>query len=170
MADSDDLTTPPRAGTYADLSRRMDRMENRHEDLALQVRTVAADIASVKLQAEHVEKLNELRFTSLDKGIHAVESKVDAFIARIEGLISGDVQTPQGKLMMDQYKQFVSDTQSTQQRLVERIEVIEEDHVRRDAARQGLFGALSSTKAFLLMLAAIASPLIAAIGIIVTRP
>ena len=96
---TDDETTfqPPRAGTYADLARRMDRMELKHEDLAKDVATLTATVGQVVLNQKHAEELNELRFKSLDTAVGQIGSDLKGFMARIEGMVDGTIQTAQSR-------------------------------------------------------------------------
>lgn len=172
---SDDDQQTPRAGTYADLSRRMDRMEVRHDDLAKDVSAITSTVSQVVQNQNHAEELNELRFKSLDTAVGQLTADLKGFMARIEGIMTGEVQTAatrQGAEMVEEYKEWRA---STDKRLaiiedvptlLARVDVLEE----REMRRKGVLEAFSGVKGILLMLAAIASPLIAAAGIILTRP
>lgn len=90
-----------------DISRRMDRLEQNHEALAKDVAALTGTISRVEQNQQHLEELNRLRFGSLDNSIAGVTNKLDAFIARIEALLTGEVQTPQmrsGNELVADYK------------------------------------------------------------------
>jgi hypothetical protein len=92
---SDDDPQPLRLGSTADLARRMDRIEARHETLEAEVRTLAATVARVEVNQINAAELNKLRFDALDTGLKSVGAQLGDFIRRIEGLITGEVQTAQ---------------------------------------------------------------------------
>lgn len=107
---SDDETTvspaPPgaRAGSGPDLARRMDRMETRQEAQEAEVKVLSATVSRVELNQKHAEELNVLRFASLDTAVNSTKAAVDAvradlsgFMKRIEGMLTGEVQTAQSK-------------------------------------------------------------------------
>lgn len=174
---ADDETTlqPPRAGTYADLARRMDRMEIKHEDLAKDVAVITATVGQVVLNQKHAEDINELRFKSLDTAVGQIGSDLKTFITRIEGMIDGTVETNQARQAAQVMADYMKWRGETDKRLnlieevptlVQKVEALEE----REQRRKGVLEAFSGVKGIILMLCAIASPLIAAIAIIVTRP
>lgn len=93
-----------RPGTPADLSRRMDRMETAHELLAKEVGGLSTTIARVEQNQTHAEELNKMRFDAFTNGLMQVEGKLDrynnkmtAFIERIEGMLTGEVETQQAR-------------------------------------------------------------------------
>lgn len=102
-------TTAPRPGSSVDLSRLMDRMEQNHEQLAREVSGLTGTVARVELNQKHAEELNKLRFDSLETGVGQANTKLDNFMARIEGLISGEVSTAQsraGQELVEDYKKW----------------------------------------------------------------
>lgn len=121
--------TTPRAGSSADLSRRMDRIEEAHASLA-------TTVARVELNQQHAEELNKLRFSALDAAVGNVAGKLDSFMARVEGIITGEVetnQTRQGRALVEDYTQWretvearldSADTLATQVRLLGRMAVL----------------------------------------------
>lgn len=170
MADTDEgLSTPPRAGTYADLSRRMDRMENRHEDLVDDVRNLAAVVTRVEQNVNHGAELAKLRFDALEMAMKHGFEEAAAHRERIEAIFSGEVVTPQTKLMLEQYNKFVQDSLAERASLNARVNAIEDDHLKRDAARQGVYGVLSGTKGFLILIAAVLSPVVAIVSIVFSK-
>lgn len=164
MANGEDELPTPRAGTYADLSRRMDRMENRHEDLATQVRSLAASVQRVEQGLDHAEKLNELRFNAQNQSLATLDAKVSAFITRIEGIIEGTVETG----MSRQNKQMLDDYFAWRRATDTHLDSIDLLHAERDAARKTGLTFLSGAKGLVIMLAAILSPLIAAVSVLLS--
>lgn len=164
MSDADEVASTPapaRVGSNADLARRMDRMEQRQDNQETQLRDLAAVVSEIRLGVAHGSELSKLRFDALDTGLNASRTDLAAFMKRIEAIMSGEIQTAQGKAMMDQYTAFVRESIEDRKNIRDRVDVIEEDHIRRDAARQGISGLLSGTKGVVLVIAAIASPIIA---------
>lgn len=91
----DDDMPSARPGSTVDLSRRIERLEHNYGELA-------STVGRVALNQEHGEELNRLRFASLEqaigstgKDIAKVSVDLEGFMARIEGLISGEIQTTQ---------------------------------------------------------------------------
>lgn len=119
-----------------DLSRRMDRMEEKYDDLAREVASLTGTVARVEQNQTHAAELNQLRFNALDTAISGVGGKLDSFMARVEGIITGEVETAQSKqgaaLVADYQKWRAGveerldrhDTFETQGRLLGRIAVL----------------------------------------------
>lgn len=103
--------TPPRPGSSIDLSRRMDRMEQNHEQLVKEVAGLTSTIARVELNQTHAEELNKLRFGALDVSVSNLGTKLDAFMARINALISGEVRLPQNDALMKDWRDWRADTE-----------------------------------------------------------
>lgn len=173
MAAEDETT--PKAGTYADLSRRMDRMELKHEDLAKDVAAITATVGQVVLNQKHAEEINELRFKALDTSVGQIGADLKGFMARIDGIVAGDIETAQSRAGRELVADYTIWRKETDKRLaiiedvptlVQKVEALEE----REQRRKGVLEAFSGVKGVLLMIAAILSPIVAAIGIIVTRP
>lgn len=104
-----DEAPSPRLGSSADLARRLDRLEINHEQLAKDVSTLSGTIQRVEQNQTHLEELNRLRFNALDTSVGTLTSKLDNFIARVEGLITGEVQTPQmrsGEELVADYRRW----------------------------------------------------------------
>lgn len=165
----DDGEFQPRAGTYADLARRMDRQEERHEDLAKEVAGLTATMGQVVQNQKHAEELNELRFkaqntavSQLDTHITDVAHDLKGFMLRIDGIISGEVETVQTR----QGQAIIADFMSWRKGVDSRVDVLEDAAERRG----GVMDALRGGKGLVLMLCAIFSPIVAAVGIIITRP
>jgi hypothetical protein len=153
----------------------MDRMETKHEDLAKEVATLTATTGQVVLNQQHGEELNTLRFKSLDGAVAGIGTDLKGFMTRMEGIISGEVTTTQGRAGQEMVADFVRWRKETDARLtiiedvptlITRVDSLED----REMRRKGVIEAFSGIKGILLMVAAVASPLIAAAAIILSRP
>lgn len=114
----------------------MDRMEEKHDDLAREVQGLTATVARVELNQKHAEELNTLRFTALDTALGSLSGKLDAFMGRVEGIVSGEIETAQsrtGAELVDDYRKWrdevddrldTHDKFETQGRLLGRIAVL----------------------------------------------
>lgn len=119
-----------------DLSRRMDRMEEKYDDLAREVASLTGTVARVESNQTHAEKLNELRFNALDTALSTVSGKLDGFMTRVESIITGEVETAQSKqgaALVADYQRWRADVEErldkhdtfeTQGRLLGRIAVL----------------------------------------------
>lgn len=108
---SDDESPSPKPGSYSDLARRMDRMEQNHERLSRDVSNLTGTVARVELNQTHAEKLSEVRFGALDQSVALIGSKLDNFMSRVEGIITGEISTAQmkqGEAIMVDYQQWRS--------------------------------------------------------------
>lgn len=90
-------TTAARPGSGADLSRRMDRIEQRQDSIEQEVRSLATTVGRVEQNQVHATELNKLRFDALDAGIKAVSATLSDFMRRIEGVITGEIETQQSR-------------------------------------------------------------------------
>src|SRR5690242_14064412 len=107
MPDDDMPSTRP--GSGADLSRRIERLEHNYGELA-------ATVSRVEITVSHSEELNRLRFASLEGAIAAtgrdiaeVGTDLKGFMARIEGMIDGTIQTTatrQGAELVADYQKW----------------------------------------------------------------
>ncbi len=128
--------TPSRLGSSQDLARRMDRMEQKHEELAKEVTALTATVGRVEQNQTHVAELNRLRFDALDTGQKSLAAQLTDFIRRVEGMISGEVETTQarqGRELVTDYQHWRAtvedrldshDTFETQGRLLGRITLV----------------------------------------------
>ena len=76
---------------------RLSRLEAKYDDLAKQVEGAVHTIARVEDNQKHAEELNKLRFGALDTAVSTLTTDLKGFMGRIEGIISGDVQTAQSR-------------------------------------------------------------------------
>lgn len=109
MPDDDMPSTRP--GSAVDLSRRIERLEHKYDDLA-------ATIARVELNQQHGDELNRLRFDALDNAVKATSLDLKGFMARIEGLISGETETVQSR----QGRELVADYQKWRATVDDRLD------------------------------------------------
>lgn len=101
--------TSARAGSPADLSRRMDRLELNHEALTREVASLTSTVSRVEINQSHAEELNKLRFNALDTSVSNLSADLKTFMARIEGMIDGTVETTasrQGAELVADYQKW----------------------------------------------------------------
>lgn len=94
---------------------RLSRLEAKYDDLAKQVEGAVNTITRVELNQTHAEELNKLRFGALDTAVGTLTSDLKGFMGRIEGIISGDVDTAQsraGRELVTDYQQWRATTDS----------------------------------------------------------
>lgn len=106
-AEENASSSAPRIGSAQDLSRRMDRVEQRQEDQAREIASLGATVQRVEQNQSHASELNKLRFDALDAGVKGLGGQLADFMKRIEGMISGEVetvQTRQGREILEEYK------------------------------------------------------------------
>ena len=98
-----------RPGSGADLSRRMDRLEANHETLTREVSSLTSTVSRVEINQAHAEELNKLRFGALDTSVANLGNDLRGFMARIEGMLDGTVQTTasrQGAELVADYQRW----------------------------------------------------------------
>lgn len=108
----DSGAAPARPGTAADLSRRMDRMEENHDTLVANVNVLQATISRVELNQQHAEELNKLRTDATTLSLVSLESKLGAFMARIDSLMTGETTTSSTREILSRYEAFRQDVES----------------------------------------------------------
>ena len=156
----DELTpaTPPRAGTFADLSRRMDRMELRQDNAENRLTELTASVTRIELNQSHATELSKLRFDSLDTGLNALKLQVSDFSKRFEGIMSGDIETPQ----LRQQRDLLANWSQWRHE-------VDELHDAREVERaknEGVVIALRGLKGALIAVAVVAGPVIAVVGLV----
>lgn len=75
----------------------MDRMEQNHEQVTRDLASLTGTVTRVELNQTHADELNKVRFASLDRSVEGVSGKLDAFMSRIEGIITGEIQLPMAR-------------------------------------------------------------------------
>lgn len=160
MSDADESTTPPRVGSTADLARRLDRVEHRQDTLEGKVDSLSATVGRLEVSAGHASELSKLRFDAIETNLSHGFEEAGRRWARIEAIISGEVVTPQTKMMLDQYQNFVESSTKDRIHLNQRVSLLESANGIAEARSQGILSALGGLKGVVLLLAAIASPII----------
>lgn len=117
---SDEMNGRP--GSAADLSRRMDALEKNHNSLA-------GTVQLIEQNQRHAEELNKMRFDSLETAVKGVGTDLKGFMARIEGMISGEIDTAQsreGRAILADYKKWREEVDTTldQVRFLGRLSVL----------------------------------------------
>lgn len=123
---SEETPTTPRTGSPADLVRRMERMEVRHEELSREVGSLAATVGRVESNLEHASELNRLRFDSLDATTKNIGSQLELFVKRIEAILTGEVETMQAR----QGRELVLDYQRWRETVETRLDKGAENDTR----------------------------------------
>lgn len=149
----DETVSRSRPGSGPDLAHRMDRMEQKHEDLAKEVASLSSVVSRVEANQEHARELNTLRFDALDTGLKSLSGQLGDFMRRIEGLISGEVETSatrQGRELVLDYQKWRGE-----------VDGFMDEQKIRNARESGIFATFGAGKTFLLALAAILGPAVA---------
>jgi len=166
MSEAEDLTpAPTRVGSSADLARRMDKMEGRQDTLESEVRALTATVARVELNQNHATDLAKMTFNALDSGLKVLDGRCTMINKRIEGIISGEIETAQGRqgaAIMAEYLKWREDT-------IKRLDAVEDAQKVAVARSGGIATTLSWGKTALLASATLAAPIIAAAAIL-SRP
>lgn len=99
-------------------------MEVKHEDLAREVAAQRNTLSRVEANQIHAEKINELQFAAMNTSLGQINTaidrldpqlpqkvteigtKLDKFMERIEGLMSGEVQTNQTREATELVKDY----------------------------------------------------------------
>lgn len=81
---------------------RLSRLEAKYDELSRAVSSAVMTIDRVETNQKHAEELSKVRFGALDLSVglvatntNTIGSKLDSFITRFEGLMTGEVQTTQ---------------------------------------------------------------------------
>lgn len=161
---NDEEQTPPttRTGSGADLARRMDRMEARQDNIETEVRTLASTVQRVEQNQLHAAEVSGLRFDALDIGLKSLLAQSNEFAKRFESIMSGEVVTASTKRILDEYEAFKSNTER-------RLDEQDLRNASATAKSQGIFATFTGAKAVLLILAALASPIITIIAILASN-
>lgn len=120
----------------------MDALERNHGDLSLTV-------ARVEQNQKHAEELNKLRFDALEASVRSLGSQLSEFMKRIEGIITGEIQLPAQRDLLQEYR-------DRNKRVDARLDALEDARVRQS----GIFVALGGAKGAVVAISAVASPVI----------
>jgi hypothetical protein len=174
MSDDGELQTPAansRTGSYADLARRMDRMETRQDNLENKVTELTTLVGRVEQNQTHVAELNKLRFDALDSGVKLLASDLKGFMIRMEGIMTGEVKTHAARELeeaMADSAQIMSDYRLWREKVEDRFDHLDPElpaRVRileaRELKRSGVVFTFGTTKTVLLVIAAFLGPLMA---------
>lgn len=130
-------------------------------------------VERVESNQKHAEELNKLRFDNLDKTTATLSADIKGWMTRMEGIFTGDLQTAAARDLKAAKEQaqrdgavVMAEWTTWRKGQEARLDVLEDAAERRG----GVMDTLRGAKGLVLMVMAIISPLIAAIGIIVTRP
>ena len=77
------------------------------ERLELELSSLTTTVSRVEINQAHAEELNKLRFSALDTSVSNLAADLKGFMARIEGMLDGSVQTTAGR----QGQELVADYQ-----------------------------------------------------------
>ncbi len=113
LGPSSDPQPNPRPGSSLDIVRRMERIEANHEALVKEVAALTSTVTRMELNQSHAAELNALRFSAIDTSIKSMSDVLDRFIVRINGIIAGEISTPQtkiGEAMVAEYQSFRKET------------------------------------------------------------
>lgn len=80
----------PRTGSGADLARRVERLEG-------SVSGLTGAVQAIELNQKHAETVTNLRFNAIDTAVAANTKALSDFMARVEGIITGEIQTAGGR-------------------------------------------------------------------------
>jgi predicted transcriptional regulator len=119
----------PKAGSFQDLSRRMDRMEQRQDDQAREMTTLAGAVARVEDNVKHQAELNKLRFDSLDTATVTIRETLERFMGRINAIISGEVRLPTSEALLKDWSEWREE--------VEKRQAASEDRLAEQAVLNG---------------------------------
>jgi hypothetical protein len=143
MAECDEQHTRP--GSAADLSRRMDRLERNHEDLAAstarEFAQLSGTISRVEQNQTHAEELNKLRFGALDTAVSTLSADLKGFMSRIESLISGETETAAAR----QGRELVEDYKSWRREITMQVDTLTDSVEKTDAVAAALIKSRQST-------------------------
>lgn len=84
-------------------------MEKKHDELAKEVVSLTKIVNRVEQNQEHATELNKLRFDALDLGVKSVSGQLTDFIRRIDGVLTGEIETTQtraGREVIEDYKEW----------------------------------------------------------------
>lgn len=163
MAADDELTTPvpTRAGSNADLARRMDRMEIRQDTMESKVTDLATVVARVEQNQTHTAELNKLRFDALDTSTKTIVENLTSFIKRIDSLMTGETTTANTRSILDDYAKFRDST-------LTRLDELEDTDLKGSAKNDGVIQTFGAGKAVIVTAAAAITAIIAILGFVLT--
>jgi hypothetical protein len=87
----------------------MDALERSHTEQAKEIASLHTAISRVEASFVTFEKVSEMQFKSLDSSITALRSTVEPFMRRIDGMLTGEVETSQqrdGRRELEDYRKW----------------------------------------------------------------
>ncbi len=130
--------TPSRAS--ADRAR-LDRIEQRQDDMERAIHALESTVGRVEQNQAHAEELNRLRFNSLDTAVLTLSTDLKGFMARIEAMISGEVETSATR----QGRQLVEDYKAWRREISMQVDTLTDSIERTDAVAAALVKSRQST-------------------------
>ena len=152
MANPEEEPTPSasyKTGSGPDLARRMDRMEDWQRTTEKTLSDQGLTIALVAKDVSHMETMNAQRFGSLEKALGSIETMLTAHMKRVEGVISGEIETPQTK----QGQAIIAAYEKKRDEVDARLDALEDQKDQTAARIQGRGDVLSWGKVALITLA-----------------
>ena len=96
----------PRPGSSIDLSRRMDRIEARQDTIESKVTDLASVVSRVEQNQTHAREIDELRYKTLNTAIENLGATLNAFMGRVNAIISGEVRLPGNEALMKEWRDW----------------------------------------------------------------
>lgn len=137
-------------------------MERRQDAIEGKVTDLAAIVGRVELNQTHATELATLRFNAVDSAVKTIDGTLERFMGRINAIVSGEVKLPQaaaGEKMVAEYMEW-------RKAVDQRLETVEDERSIAIARNAGVFAVFGGAKATVIALAAIASPVITVIALI----
>jgi hypothetical protein len=159
---TDPSTTGARPGSGADLSRRMDRMEQRQDSTDTKVTELASVVARVEMNQQHATELAKLRFDAVDTAVKNIDATLERFMGRINAIVSGEVKLPQTV----QGEQMVSDYLLWRKAVDANLAELRNQNTRQSGVNAGIGQTFGTGKAIVVTAAAVVTAVIAVIGFI----
>lgn len=149
-------------------------MEARQDSTEREVRALSATVSRVEANQEHASELNKLRFDALDKGMQSIDAQFKQFndqqfkpfVARIEGILTGEIETlqaKQGRETIKAYEVFRDD-------ITDRVEALEDRGDMAKARSAGRSDTLSWGKAAILVATTLAGQIILFLTFLQNKP
>ncbi len=152
MTTHEELPTT-RAGSSADISRRVERLE-------AEVSSLTVTVARIEQNQAHTAELNKLRFDALDMGVKSLGGQLTDFIKRIDGMISGEVDTAQSR----QGRELVASYQKWREEVDDDLAILKNQNVRQAGLNAGVVQTFGTGKAVVITAAAVITAIFTVLG------
>lgn len=133
----------------------MERLEEKYDGIAGAVGKLEGAVAVIQHEQESAAQLAKERHGNLEARLTTVSAQLTGFMARIEGLLTGEVQMPQQREALARWEKWRDGTDT-------RLDAIE----KAGDQQAGTWVALRGVKGGIVALAAIVSPVIVLLGIL----